>query len=216
MLRTIAIVGAVAGLSLFGLLEYQARRTTISAGFWFDDIDYAFPGDAEQPFGGHLTPAEIATIKQLATAEVHHAFDGFRMSISDTPRSFWRVAVVREMGFRLPWSGATISMGPLGGLGRVAFTSVAVNALSHAPPGASRQLIVDGIGRGLGRAAVHEFAHQILGSGLLQESDDHTAYECETGDRAEQYYGVLRWTTARDALDRRIGPRKFINQDTPF
>jgi hypothetical protein len=216
MLRAIAIIGVVAGLSLFGIFEYQARQTTMSAGFWFDDFDFAFPGDLEPAFGGHLTPAEIATIKEIANEEVHHAFDGYRMAISETPRSFWRVAVVRELGFRLPWAGATISMGPLGGLGRVAFTSVAINALSNAPPGASRQRIVEGIGKGVGRSAVHEFAHQILGSGLLQESDDRNAYECETADRAEQYYGVLRWTTARAALERRIGPRKYSNVDTPF
>jgi hypothetical protein len=211
MMRGLSIVAIAAGLSLFGLMEYQARQTTMTAGFWFDDIDFTFPGDLDPKFGGHLSPVEIAVIKRVANEEVRRAFRGYRVVISGTPRSFWRVAVIKEMGFKLPWAGATVSLGPLGGLGRVAFTSLAINALSNAPPAATRQEIVVGIGRGIGHAAIHEFAHQILGSGLLQESSDKTAYECETADRFEQYYGQLHWTTAIDALDRRIGPRRGVH-----
>ena len=49
------------------------------------------------------------------------------------------------------------------GRGSESFRSLAHGAIVHAPPDADRQEIVAAIGRDIGRAAVHEFTHQLLG-----------------------------------------------------
>jgi hypothetical protein len=82
---------------------------------------------------------------------------------------------------------------------------LAVNAVHHAPSGASRGIIVEGIGRGIGRAAVHEFAHQILGPEMRDNRTDQDTYEYFNADRASQYYGELRWTTAWPLLQDKLG-----------
>ena len=75
-----------------------------------------------------------------------------------------------------------------------AFAGMKVN-ITYAPPGATRQTIVDGIGRGIGRVAAHEFAHQMINSGETHNPRDENSYEYPSSDRAAQYYGELRWTT---------------------
>ena len=76
--------------------------------------------------------------------------------------------------------------------------------LALTPSGATRDDIIAGIGRGIGRAAAHEFAHQIIVDNS-HNPDDAASYEYPHADRAEQYYGELHWTTARDALLKRLG-----------
>ena len=54
--------------------------------------------------------------------------------------------------------------------------------------------MIDGIGRGIGRAAVHELAHQALGLENLAYIDNRTdenSYEYGNADRPAQY-SVLR------------------------
>ena len=51
---------------------------------------------------------------------------------------------------------------------------------------------------------MHEFAHQII-IGNSHNPDDVTSYEYPNADRAEQYYGELHWTTARERLLKRLG-----------
>ena len=68
--------------------------------------------------------------------------------------------------------------------------------------------ISNAIGRGTGRAAVHEFAHQALGADNLRHIDNRTdeqSYEYGSADRAAQYYGELRWTTAWPVLEDKFG-----------
>lgn len=59
-------------------------------------------------------------------------------------------------------------------------------------------------GRGIGRVAAHEFGHQILGTGLVHNTDDENSYEYPSPDRAAQYYGELHWTTARPLLEQKL------------
>ena len=85
---------------------------------------------------------------------------------------------------------------------------LAHNAIEYAPPDATRPQVVEGIGRGIGRAAVHELAHQALGGDNLAHLDnrtDRTSYEYANADRQEQYYGELRWTTAWAVLEQKFG-----------
>jgi hypothetical protein len=87
----------------------------------------------------------------------------------------------------------------------VSFATLASQAIVYAPPEAARAEIVDGIGRGLGRAAVHEFAHQILPHVPIHDTDDEHSYEHWSSNREAQYYGPMRWDVARPFLEKRLG-----------
>jgi len=156
----------------------------------------------------------MATIRQLSRAEVERALADLRINVTENRNAFWRVSVVGTTRinptFKYPFAAAGEShvFGPLGSWGSVGFLILAHNAIEYAPPSASRQDIVAGIGRGVGRAAVHEFAHQVLGVDNLTNIDnrtDDTSYEYGNADRPSQYYGELRWTTAWPVLRQKFG-----------
>ena len=63
------------------------------------------------------------------------------------------------------------------------FDLVAVKAVDYAPPDAGRQTIIEGIGRGVGRVAVHEFIHQMLGTAFADDYNDDGTYEYGRPDR---------------------------------
>jgi hypothetical protein len=207
-----AIAGALAivvTLSVFAALEWKAARTAMAAGFWFEDAAFDLPPDVAGKLGGDLTAADIDTIKQLSRRELEQAFAGLQIVFPDDGSGFWRVQVVSTLRFRgriAPFgaAGASFGFGPLGGRASIGLSTLAVNALRYAPPGASRQTIVEGIARGVGRAAVHEFAHQIAGA----QVDDRThqdSYEYFSADRAPQYYGELRWARVWPILRAKVG-----------
>jgi hypothetical protein len=77
---------------------------------------------------------------------------------------------------------------------------LASQAVSHAPDGADRATVVEAIGRGIGRAAVHEFLHQLLPRLNIHDSKDDRSYEFGYSSRPAQYYGEMRWDIARPAL----------------
>jgi hypothetical protein len=204
-------VAVVAALALALALRWQATRASTSAGFWFAHDTFALITDDDARMGGPLTARDLLTIESVARGEVRRAFDGMRLDLVDDPGAFWRVEVVQDLPApEGPWvgrpSGAAESyvLGPLGGRGSVSFLSVAQYAVRFAPAGATRDDIIAGIGRGIGRAAAHEFAHQII-VGSSHNPEDVASYEYPHADRAEQYYGELHWTTARDALLKRLG-----------
>lgn len=126
------------------------------------------------------------------------------MAVVGTPLTTTRNRTTYPFSF----AGESRVFGPLGGSGSVAFAILAHNAIGYAPAGASRQQIVDGIGRGIGRAAVHELAHQALGLdnvSCLDNRTDMDSYEYANADRPSQYYGDLRWTTASSMLQEKFG-----------
>jgi hypothetical protein len=98
-----------------------------------------------------------------------------------------------------------VALGVLGGHGAVMFDIVALKAIHYAPAAASRQSIIDAIGRGIGRVAVHEFIHQILGVAASHNDADEKSYEYGSPDRPSQYYGDLHWTTAWPHLASKFG-----------
>lgn len=63
----------------------------------------------------------------------------------------------------------------------------------------------EGIGRGIGRVAAHEFAHLILGAAAVHNDLDEDSYEYPSPDRASQHYGQLHWTTAWPLLRQKLG-----------
>ena len=81
-------------------------------------------------------------------------------------------------------------------------TVAALGAVTYAPPDASRQTIIEGIGRGIGRAAVHEFSHAIVNA---NHSQDEHSYEYRSSDRKGQFYGELHWASAGPILQQRFG-----------
>ena len=177
-----------------------------TAGFWYDDEPFALPAPAAEKLGGLLTEDELASIKQISRAELERAFAGLKIHVADDRAAFWRVEVARSLRPRgpLPNAGESLSFGWLGGSGAVSFELVALKAIQYAPAGASRATIIDGIGRGIGRVAAHELAHQILGVGSMHNQTDENSYEYPSPDRASQYYGELHWTTARPILEQKL------------
>ena len=210
----IGAIAVIATMSVLTVVRWQTARTAIDAGFWYDDGSLALSPDDTSKIGGPLTPQELTTIKQISRIEIERAFADLRINVTDDQNAFWRVSVVGtprgNPSRRYPFAAAGEShvFGPLGSWGSVGFLILAHNAIEYAPPSASREEIVAGIGRGIGRAAVHEFTHQALGVDNATSTDnrtDNTSYEYGNADRPSQYYGELRWTTAWPVLQQRFG-----------
>jgi hypothetical protein len=213
------LIGAIAVLVVTvtsAVIAWRASNATIEAGFWWDDAPFALSPDDATKIGGPLTADELETIEAISRDEVRRAYADLRINITDRQGAFWRVAVVgapltmtrNRTTYPFSFAGQSRVFGPLGGSGSVAFAILAHNAIEYAPAGASRQRIVDGIGRGIGRAAIHELAHQALGLDNLSSLDNRTdpdSYEYGNADRPSQYYGELTWTTAWPVLVEKFG-----------
>ena len=213
-----AVIGAIAVAAVTSAsltIGCRALRTPIDAGFWWDDGPFLLSMNDAAKMGGPLSTAELRRIEQVSRAEVERAYAGLRINVTARRDAFWKVAVVgtpittnrRYSSYPFSAAGESRVFGPLGGSGSVAFMILAHNAIEYAPPDASRPLIVDGIGRGIGRAAVHELAHQTLGVDIthIDNRTDEHSYEYANADRPSQYYGDLRWTTAWPVLEEKFG-----------
>ena len=216
---TTVLIGAIAVLVVTVtsvVIAWRASTATISAGFWWADTPLLLSAGDAAKVGGPLTADELRSIEAISRDEVQRAYAGLRIDITDRRDAFWRVAVVgapltvtrNRTTYPFSFAGESRVFGPLGGSGSVAFAILAHNAIEYAPSGASRQQIVAGIGKGIGRAAVHEFAHQALGLDNLSFLDNRTdpdSYEYGNADRRSQYYGELRWTAAWPVLQEKFG-----------
>ena len=213
-LLVIAVAAVIAVLALAALLERDARRHGPEAHFWFEDVTCDLAG-REAVLGGALTERECARIREIASSELRHAYKGLRLRIADGPGGTYRIRVLQEFPARRGPAnpvGMARPMGPLGGEAAVNFRAVAALALHHAPAGASRSAVIDGMGRGIGRTAAHELAHLVLFGTHVPASTDAGSYEYESPDRPEQYYGSLRWDTAWPMLVRKLG-RATVHPD---
>jgi hypothetical protein len=103
-------------------------------------------------------------------------------------------------------SGQSNVFGLLGGSGAVSFETLASQAIARAPADADRGAIVAAIGRGIGRAAVHELTHQLFPRLAIHASRDPNSYEYWNSARTAQYYGPIRWDVAWPYLLERLGP----------
>ena len=195
----------MAALSL-GALACHAPAAIPTAGFWYDAGACTLTAGAARKLGGPLSDREGEAIEAVSRTEVERAFRGLRVRITADPRSFWRVEVLRSLrtGRVLPGAGESVPLGWLGGSGSVGCELVTWKAIEYAPPHAPRRAIIEAIGRGIGRVAAHEFAHQILNAGAAHNDADENSYEYPSPDRASQYYGELHWTTARPLLERTL------------
>jgi len=204
-------VGVVVMASISLLFACTTQRFSSAgptAGFWYQAGSGVLPADVTARLHGPLKDNEIELIKQLSRMEIDRAFSGLSITVTTNPNAFWRVEVLQSLPVRmsqkLPNAGESVALGALGGRGAVGFDLVALKAINYAPAGAPRHRIIEGIGRGIGRVAVHEFVHQILGAAAAHNDSDVNSYEYGSPDRASQYYGDLHWTTALPFLDKRF------------
>ncbi len=201
------IAGVVLAIAIYAVMEQRSKHHVVEARFWFDDVTFELSG-REKELGGPITDDEKRIIQSIASSELRSAFSALRIRFSDRPGGIYRVRVVQQFPARRGPAnpvGRSLPLGPLGGIGSVSFAGVAALAIYHAPPDADRAVIIEGIGRGIGRTAAHEFGHQILfGEGVRPSTDDQS-YEYESPDRAAQYYGSLHWDTAWPILVKKLG-----------
>ena len=181
------------------------RQRAVVVGFWFETVTYSSSG-----FGGPLTPEEVQTITSIARSEITQAFADLHVTVSDHKDARYRVRVLQQLRdprFRgeIGVAGASRAVSMFGGDGAVNFSLLAAYAESYGAADADRATIVTAIGRGVGRAAVHEFAHQLLGTALIDDGDDAQSYEYGSAARREQYYGDMHWRGAWPALYKRFG-----------
>jgi hypothetical protein len=200
---------AVAIVAILCVLLSRAARTGVDVGFWYEEFPFTFSAPVTDALGGPLTASEVDAIKQISRDELTRAFSGLKVTFTDSRDVRWTVgvqlALERRKGQRLPNAGETFAMGPLGARSLIDFTEVLMAALAHAPAGTTRQQLVAGIGRGVGRVAVHELAHGILGAGAMDNQTDDHSYEYFTHNRPSQYYGELHWARAWPVLVERVG-----------
>jgi hypothetical protein len=201
--RGIAIGAVVTAITVLGVLQWRSRQHVVEGGFWFDDVKFELLRSDADRLGGPVNEQEMSRIRSMAASEVRIAYSGLRITFSDNHGAFYRVRVVQELNRRA--AGESNVLPPLGGLGAVSFLTLAGSAIKYASPGADRAAVIDGIGRGIGRAAAHEFAHQILPHVDIHASRDDHSYDYETSDRAAQYYGPMHWDIAWPSLLKTLG-----------
>ena len=173
------------------------------AGFWFEEVAF------ESPRLGALTPADLETIGAIARAEVTEAFSGLRFELSQRRDATYKVQVVQRLldnRFRrhVEVAGQSLGIAGLGGQGAVSLSYLASSALAYAPADTTRAEMIEAIGRGVGRAAVHEFTHQLLPRASIHSANIRS-YEYASAARPEQYFGDMNWDLALPLLQQRIG-----------
>ena len=202
----------LAAATIVGLLcvvLFREARAGVDVGFWYEEFPFTFSGPVTAALGGPLTSSEIEAIRQISRREFTQAFSGLKVAFTDSRHAPLTVVVQgsipRRKGQRLPNAGETFAMGPFGARSVIDFTEVLMAAMAHAPAGTTREELVAGIGRGVGRVAVHELAHGILGAGAMDNQTDDHSYEYFTHNRPSQFFGELHWTRAWPVLVERVG-----------
>ena len=179
----------VAGISLLlaaatGLFVLRSKSGTTNLAFWFESIS----DDARKTLPGRLpdglSPEDMKLIEAASREEIVRAFRAYPISIVGQVAAHYQVRVVDSLNGPYGGSAESYAFPGFGGQGFVSFRSLAHGAIVHAPPDADRQEIVAAIGRGIGRAAVHEFTHQLLGRrARIDDSTDVQSYEYGSATR---------------------------------
>jgi hypothetical protein len=183
----------------------RSGRRVVEAGFWFEHVTY-YSGK----LGESITTQEMKTIESVARSELVDAFAGLRIIFSGQRDATYRVAVVqelRDLRFRrnVGIAGESRAVPGFGGQGAVSFFFLASGAVACAPEHADRASMIEAIGRGVGRAAVHELVHQLLPTAPIHDSTDVQSYEYASAARCQQYFGEMHWDLAWRLLQARIG-----------
>jgi len=210
MLRTSRQV-VIVGVSLLlaaamGVLIIRSRSETATLAFWFEDISEDAMRTVPDRLAGGLLLDEMKTIETVSRDEIVRAFRQYPISIVGRAAGLYHVRVVDSLNSPRGGSAESHVFPGLGGQGFINFRNLAHGAIAYAPTDASRQEIVAAIGRGIGRTAVHEFTHQLLGRhARIDDSKDMQSYEHGSANRREQYYGEMRWDIAAPMLKQKFG-----------
>ena len=190
-----------------GIFFASCGPRPVELGFWFDPLAYQSPR-----IGEPISAAEFATIDRVASEEIARAFLEYVVVLTSNHDARYRVRVAQELnddrlirGGVVP--GKSHAVAGFGGSGSVNFEYVANGAMVFAPADASRASIIESIGRGIGRVAVHEFAHQLLPKAPVDGSTDPRSYEGGSAATIEGYYGEIHWDLVRPELERRLQRR---------
>ena len=203
----LAVILLMAAGGMFTVI--RSKPSGASVGFWFDPIGQETLTSVPERLGT-IGPGDLKVIETVAFAELGRAFRDFQIEVTPNRDAAYRVRVVERLRNplapkMLPLSGASRSIPGLGGQGAVSFSLFAHNAVAYSPADADRSSLIAAMGRGIGRAAAHEFAHQFLGSIDIHAERDVRSYEYRSADRIEQYYGDMRWGTAGPLIAKRMG-----------
>jgi hypothetical protein len=204
-----ALAAALAGLTaLMGWQHAEGTRgRAVEAGFWFEDVSFH-----SSRIGGALTRGDLSRVHDIAVAELAEAFDGLRIGFTSNRRARYHVRVVQSVrDARMKWpndvAGQSRGVAGFGGGGVVNFTLLASGAVVYASDDLDRAGVIDAIGRGVGRSAAHELAHQLLPHANLHRSRNRGSYEYYAASRPEQYYGAIAWDLAGPLLRDRYAAR---------
>lgn len=180
----------------------------VELGFWMSTLTYQSPR-----IGEPITAAEFALIDKVARAEIAGAFKDFDVVISARQDARFNVGVVPQLK---DWrrrrgtgshAGESRVVAGFGGSGSVNFEFIANGAMVFSPEDASRTAVIDAVGRGIGRVAIHEFLHQLLPKQPIHDSKDVLSYEGNSPALVEGYFGELHWDMARPWLNDRLKRR---------
>jgi hypothetical protein len=180
----------------------------VELGFWIDSQSYQSPR-----IGDPITGVEYATIDRVAREEIAKAIAGYDVTLTSNHEARFKVAVLPTLRdqrmLRRPstYAGESRAVAGFGGSGAVNFEYVASGAMVFSPDDASRSTVIETIGRGIGRVAIHEFLHQLLPKAAIDGSTDPRSWEGNTAATAEGYFGDLHWDLAKPSLDARLRRR---------
>lgn len=194
------------------LVAERSDCRPVDAAFWFEAVT-----DDSGRLGGSITEEEMRLIASVARSELTHAFAGLNITFSNRREARYRLRVVRELRdmrlrreFAIPAESRAVS--GFGGQGAVSFSWLAGAAVVHASEDVPRSSIIQAIGRGIGRAAAHEFAHMLLPTAPIHDTSDIESYEYRSAARREQYFGDMHWDLALPLLEQRVRPcRDAVN-----
>ena len=204
-------VAAVATAALLLTVAERGGRThVVRASFRFEGVTFDAPELAARS-GGPLNDEERRAIEDVARREIARAFAPWRIDITGAAAAHYRIRVVQTLGARRGIGAMAAAesrvFGPLGGSGVVSFSTMAALAVGYAPPDTPRHQLVAAIGRGVGRVAAHELAHQILPQKNFHISRDESSYDFSAANRTAQFFGDAHWDVAGPWLEAALGRR---------
>jgi hypothetical protein len=179
----------------------------VELGFWLEPVSFSSPR-----IGGSLSAADLNIIDLVARSEIEQAFRRFDVALTGNRDAWYRVTVVPKLrDNRLlrngTYAGESRAIAGFGGSGAVNFEYVANGAMVFAPDDAGRAEVIEALGRGIGRVAIHEFAHQLLPKSAIHDSRDRSSYEGNSPALIEGYFGDLHWDLAGPWLEARLKRR---------
>lgn len=184
------------------------EKRAIELGFWIEPQTYQSPR-----IGEPITAAEYVVIEAVARQEITEAFKDYELTLTSSRSARYKVQVVsglkdmRQLRRTSTYAGESRAVAGFGGSGSVNFEFVANGAMVFSPEDAARATVIEALGRGIGRVAIHEFLHQLLPKSPIENSKDVRSYEGNTAAMTEGYYGDLHWDIARPWLDARLKRR---------